>query len=180
MHVVSHAFTSPSQTNTNTHTCMNIFFSSDIVFWFDIHWLNILFLERHLMILDPRLIQGKVINCIGNPINDKYISQKQYQSLWIVVEVFICYISPILKPRSLRILPPNRSTVIYLHSWWLGSQVTWRNPKWLVVDLKISWVPHTSIFLCCIFINSFMWQYMVYLIICVQKPVRILFISLHW
>ena len=38
--------------------------------------------------------------------------------------------SPILKPKSLEFFPPSHLTVFYLHSMWLGSQVTWRNPKW--------------------------------------------------
>ena len=41
------------------------------------------------------------------------------------------FLSLILKPKSFRIFPPSHLIVFYLHSKWLGSQVTWRNPKWL-------------------------------------------------
>ena len=41
------------------------------------------------------------------------------------------FLSPILKPKSRGIVLPSHLTVFYLHSKWLGSQVTLRNPKWL-------------------------------------------------
>ena len=88
------------------------------------------------------------------------------------------FLSPILKPKSHEIFPPSHLTVFYLHSKWLGSPITWRNPKWLqFADLGISWVALTSLFVVCIFFNSFMWHYMVCFTTYLQKAVRILFID---
>ena len=60
--------------------------------------------------------------------------------------------------------PPSHLTIFYLHSKWLGSQVTWQLAKSQVTsiaDLEISWAPLTSLFVFCIFLNSYIWQYMV-------------------
>ena len=46
-------------------------------------------------------------------------------------EAWVRFLSPIFKPESLGFFPTSHLIVFYLHSKWLGSQVTWRNPKWL-------------------------------------------------
>ena len=62
---------------------------------------------------------------------------------------------------------------------WLGSQVTCWNPEWLSwwLGLEISWFALTSLFVFCIFWNSYMWHHMLCFIIYVQKAVSILFID---
>ena len=46
-----------------------------------------------------------------------------------------------------------------------------------VADLEISWVVLTSLFVFCIFLNQYMWHYMICFITYLQKAVRILFID---
>ena len=46
-----------------------------------------------------------------------------------------------------------------------------------VADLEISWVVLSSLFVLCIFLNQYMWHYMICFITYLQKAVRILFID---
>ena len=70
-------------------------------------------------------------------------------------------------------------------------QVTWKpsdlakSQVTLVADLEISWFTLTSLFVFCIFLNQYMWHYMVCFTTYLQKAVRILFIDKlgvrgHW
>ena len=59
-------------------------------------------------------------------------------------------------------------------------QVTWKRKKSQVTSaaqLGISWVALTSLFAFCIFLNWYMWHYMVCFTIYLQKTVRIIFID---
>ena len=62
-------------------------------------------------------------------------------------------------------------------------QVTWKPSDWAkcqvisVADLEMSWVPLTSLFVFCIFSNSYMWHYVIYFTICIQMAVSLLFID---
>ena len=104
-------------------------------------------------------------------------------AIQILPDIRARFLSPILKPESLAVLPTSHLTVFYIHSKWFGSQVTWRNPKWLrlltwryrsVTDLVVL----TSLFVFCIFLNQYMWQYMICFITYLQTAVRILFIDI--
>ena len=71
-------------------------------------------------------------------------------------DIRTCFLYLILKPNSLGIFPPSHLTIFYLHSKWIGSQVTWQNPTdcgcWLGDILCRS----NTIICICIFLNSYM------------------------
>ena len=99
-------------------------------------------------------------------------------SLKWITKIWARFLSPILKPKSLEFFPTSHLIVFYLHSKWLGSQVTCRNPKWLrLLTWEISWFVLTSLFVFCIFLNQYIWYHIICFITYLQEAVRIIFID---
>ena len=73
---------------------------------------------------EPSQMKKNNEQCVDNKKSSRVFDMK-FMTTWA------CFLSPILKPKSLGIFPPSHLIIFYLHSKWLWSQVTWQNPKWL-------------------------------------------------